>query len=179
MSQTLNIEVTAPRGATLGRLLVGDDAFTCALGRTGIVTQKREGDGGTPIGTFALRELRYRPDRLPTPESPLVTIATVPDDGWCDAPGDTAYNRFVKRPYGASTETLWRNDHFYDIAVMLGYNDAPVIAGAGSAIFFHLAKDASGILQPTEGCVALRLEDMRAVLKRIAPDTQMTIRLMP
>jgi L,D-peptidoglycan transpeptidase YkuD (ErfK/YbiS/YcfS/YnhG family) len=179
MSQAVNIEVTAPQGATLGRLHIADDAFTCALGRSGIVAKKREGDGGTPIGTFALRELRYRPDRLAAPVSPLVTIATAPDDGWCDAPGDPAYNRFVKRPYGASTETLWREDHLYDIAVMLGYNDAPVIAGAGSAIFFHLAKDKGGVLQPTEGCVALSLEDMRAVLKRITPDTQMTISLAP
>ena len=177
MSQTSHIEVTAPRGATLGRLHIAGATFTCTLGRAGIVTEKREGDGGTPIGTFALHELRYRPDRLAAPESPLVTLATAPDDGWCDAPGDPAYNRFVKRPYSASTETLWRDDHLYDIAVMLGYNDAPVIAGAGSAIFFHLAKDAGGILQPTEGCVALRLEDMRTVLKRIAPDTRMTISL--
>lgn len=173
------IEVTAPEGTTLGCLRFGDDTFACALGRSGIVAAKREGDGGTPAGTFPLRELRYRADRIAAPESGLITIATAPDDGWCDAPDDPAYNRFVKRPYGASTETLWREDGLYDIAVMLGYNDAPVISGAGSAIFFHLAKSKDGALQPTEGCVALLLEDMRSVLKRVTPQTRMTVRITP
>jgi L,D-peptidoglycan transpeptidase YkuD (ErfK/YbiS/YcfS/YnhG family) len=179
MNTSSDIEVTAPPGATCGRLRFRDSEFTCALGRAGIVISKREGDGGTPAGIFPLRELRYRPDRLARPESPLETIATSPDDGWCDAAHDASYNRFVKRPYGASTETLWREDHLYDIAIMLGYNDAPVVPGAGSAIFFHLAKDKNGMLQPTEGCVALRLEDMRAVLKHATPETRMAIRLTP
>jgi hypothetical protein len=97
MSHLPTIEVTAPEGATLGRLRFGDDEFACALGRAGIVIVKREGDGGTPAGTFPLREMRYRADRIAAPESSLITIATAPDDGWCDAPHDPAYNRFVKR----------------------------------------------------------------------------------
>jgi L,D-peptidoglycan transpeptidase YkuD (ErfK/YbiS/YcfS/YnhG family) len=173
-----DIEVTAAPGATLGRLRFGGRDYACALGRSGIVTAKREGDGGTPPGVFPLRELRYRPDRLPPPETALTTTATSMDDGWCDAPGDPAYNRFVKRPYGASSETLWREDNLYDIVVMLGYNDAPVIAGAGSAIFFHLAKDLNGVLQPTEGCIALRLEDMRTVLKGVTRGTRMAVSLI-
>ncbi len=177
MSISINIHVTAPKGATLGRLRFHGDEFICALGRSGIVTTKREGDGGTPIGTFPLRELRYRPDRVARPVSMLTMIETLPDDGWCDAPDDAAYNRFVKRPYSASTETLWRGDQLYDIAIMLGYNDAPVKPGAGSAIFFHLAKDKDGVLQPTEGCVALRLDDMRSVLANVTPATQMVIEL--
>jgi L,D-peptidoglycan transpeptidase YkuD (ErfK/YbiS/YcfS/YnhG family) len=174
-----DILVTAAPGATLGRLHFDGLEFVCTLGRSGIVAAKREGDGGTPIGTFPLRELRYRPDRLAAPRSALTEIPAAPDDGWCDAPNDPAYNRFVKRPYAANTETLWREDHLYDIAVMLGYNDAPVVPEAGSAIFFHLAKDTADILQPTEGCVALRLENMREVLRRVTPQTQMTIRLTP
>ncbi|HEY4343923.1 MAG TPA: L,D-transpeptidase family protein [Parvibaculum sp.] len=176
MSNTPDILVTAAPGAMLGRLHFNGHEFTCVLGRSGIVAAKREGDGGTPVGTFPLRELRYRPDRLSPPQSLLAEIPSASDDGWCDAPDDPAYNRFVKRPYAASTETLWRDDHLYDIAIMLGYNDAPVMAGAGSAIFFHLAKDRDGGLQPTEGCVALRLEDMRAVLKTVTPTTRMMIR---
>lgn len=179
MNTSPDIDVTAAPGATLGRLRFDGLEFVCALGRSGIVAEKREGDGGTPMGIFPLRELRYRADRLAHPESPLTMVETMPDDGWCDAAGDPSYNRFVKRPYGASTETLWREDHLYDIAIMLGYNDAPVKPGAGSAIFFHLAKDRDGVLQPTEGCVALRLEDMRAVLKRVTPETRMAIGLMP
>jgi len=149
----------------------------CALGRNGIVTDKREGDGGTPVGLFALRELRYRTDRLARPASPLETHVIKPDDGWCDAPGDKNYNRFVTLPYPVSHEKLMRGDRLYDIVIMLGYNDDPVIVGKGSAIFFHLAKDKDGTLAPTEGCVALRLDDMQRLLTHITADTKMEISL--
>ncbi|MBO6636270.1 L,D-transpeptidase family protein [Parvibaculum sp.] len=158
------ILVTAARGSTQGRLRIGPHGFPCALGRSGLVEVKREGDGGTPVGCFPLRTLRYRADRRAAPETglPLATIS--PDDGWCDAPDDLAYNRPVRLPYPASAEAMWRHDHLYDLVVLLGHNDDPVIPGAGSAIFFHLAKEADGALLPTEGCVALRLQDMLTVL---------------
>ncbi|WP_211488879.1 L,D-transpeptidase family protein, partial [Escherichia coli] len=79
---------------------------------------------------------------------------------WCDAPDDPNYNRPVKHPYRASAEKMWREDHLYDLVVILGQNDDPVVPGAGSAIFFHLAKELETGFRPTEGCVALRLPDM-------------------
>ena len=45
--------------------------------------------------------------------------------------------------------------------VVLGHNDDPVVAGAGSAIFLHLARDGYA---PTEGCVALNRNDLEALL---------------
>lgn len=173
--QSENIIVTAPKGSTLGRLRFGPLDLPCALGRSGIVTDKREGDGGTPIGTFPLRELRYRADRLAPPASPLATRVISVNDGWCDAPEDQNYNRYVALPYPASHETLTRADGLYDIVIMLGYNDDPVVSGKGSAIFFHLAKEKDDVLQATEGCVALKLADMLSVLARLTPSTQMQI----
>lgn len=182
MSQSKNLSdhilVEAPMGATHGHLHFAGADFPCALGRSGIVADKREGDGGTPIGTFPLRALRFRADRLSLPQSRLVTQPLAPHDGWCDAPNDPAYNHYVTRPYPASSEALWRDDLLYDIVIMLGYNDAPVVSGKGSAIFFHLAKVKDGLLKATEGCVALQLDDMIRVLKTVTPTTQMTIRLI-
>jgi L,D-peptidoglycan transpeptidase YkuD (ErfK/YbiS/YcfS/YnhG family) len=172
-----DIYVSASRGATQGLLRFRGRTFSCALGRSGIVLQKREGDGGTPVGRFPLRELRFRSDRLNRLSSALPTYEICRHDGWCDAPGDPAYNHFVIRPYPASSETLWRDDGLYDIVIMLGYNDAPVIDGKGSAIFFHLANMKDGALQPTEGCVALTLSDMLTVLRDVTPATMMTITL--
>ena len=172
-----NIIVTGIKGATVGRLRFASIDVPCALGRSGIVGDKREGDGGTPIGTFPLRELRYRADRLERPVSILKTHIITLNDGWCDAPDDANYNRFVTLPYEPSHETLTRADGLYDIVIMLGYNDDPVIAGRGSAIFFHLAKEKENSLQATEGCIALRLTDMQRVLALITPDTQMDISL--
>jgi len=172
-----HILVEAPPGATQGLLHFKGRSFHCALGRSGIASDKREGDGVTPVGTFPLRALRYRPDRVSAPQSTLAAVALTPENGWCDAPDDPAYNRPVTTPYAASHETLWREDHLYDVVIMLGYNDDPIVPGKGSAIFFHLAKRKDGALQPTEGCVALALADMLEVLKDVTPQTTMEIRL--
>lgn len=95
-----------------------------------------------------------------------------PDDGWCDAPGDLAYNRPVRLPYGASAEALWRDDRLYDLLVVLGYNDDPVVAGAGSAIFLHLARPDFG---PTQGCVALGAADLLHVLELARPGDSLRV----
>ncbi|PKQ05916.1 MAG: hypothetical protein CVT73_10940 [Alphaproteobacteria bacterium HGW-Alphaproteobacteria-12] len=169
------ILVTAPPRSSLGELEIGGRRYPCALGRTGLADPKCEGDGGTPVGRFALRELRYRPDRLTAPATALPLIPISPGDGWCDAPDDPAYNRPVRLPYAASAEVMWRADHLYDLVVVLGQNDNPVVPGAGSAIFFHLARETYGILQPTEGCVALRPNDMYEVLAACGPGSEIRI----
>ncbi|HEV8519136.1 MAG TPA: hypothetical protein VGQ54_11220, partial [Burkholderiales bacterium] len=94
------------------------------------------------------------------------------NDGWCDSPLDLFYNRRVKRPYSASTETLWRDDGLYDLLVVLGFNDAPVVPGAGSAIFLHVARPDFG---PTAGCIALALDDLVKVVSTLAPDDSITV----
>ena len=169
------IIVTASPGSTRGELRVGNLRFPCALGRTGVSAEKREGDGSTPLGTFPLRELRYRQDRVQVLATALPLIPISPMDGWCDAPEDPAYNRPVRLPYPASAEAMWRDDHLYDLVVVLGHNDSPVVPHAGSAVFFHLAREEKGELQPTEGCIALRLEDMLSVLALCGAETRMRI----
>lgn len=155
-------------------MLRSDDGRTwrCALGKGGIVRDKREGDGCTPVGTFPLRRVLYRPDRLQTPRTGLPVQALAPDDGWCDDPADPAYNRPVALPYPASHEKLWRADAVYDVIVILGHNDAPPVPGRGSAIFMHVARPG---FTGTEGCVALALDDLLAVLAEAGPGSTVTI----
>lgn len=158
-----------------GVLIAGDRRFRCALGKGGIVADKREGDGGTPVGTFPLRRVLYRPDRLPTAPVTGLAVGTIaPADGWCDAPGDAAYNRPVTLPYPASAEHLWRDDGLYDVVVVLGHNDDPPVSGRGSCIFLHVARPAYA---PTEGCVALALPDVLAVLALCGPGSSLTVPL--
>jgi len=95
-----------------------------------------------------------------------------PDDGWCDSPGDPAYNQPVKLPFRASAEALWRTDFLYDLIVVLGFNDDPVVAGCGSAIFLHVAQ---ADYRPTQGCIALAKDDLLAVLAKLAPGDTITI----
>lgn len=137
--------------------------FRCALGKGGVRPEadKREGDGATPLGRYPIRQILYRPDRLDMAATSLPVQALTPQDGWCDDPADPAYNRFVSLPFAASHEKLWREDHVYDVIVVLGHNDDPPVPGLGSAIFMHVAReDYSG----TEGCVALALPDLLALL---------------
>ena len=157
-----------------GRLSFRGRRYRCALGRNGIVREKHEGDGATPAGRWPLRRLYYRSDRLARPESRLPTAALRPDDGWCDAPGDPAYNTAVRLPYPASAEALWLADGLYDLIAVVGYNDAPVMPGRGSAIFLHVARSDYG---PTEGCVALALGDLFEVLA--AADAATELRIAP
>jgi len=144
----------------------------CALGRGGIRRDKREGDGATPVGSWPMRRLLYRADRVALPQTALPSSAIGQDDGWCDAPRDRNYNLPVRLPYSASAETLYRHDGVYDLIVPLGYNDAPVVAGAGSAIFLHVARPD---FAPTEGCVALALADLLTVLHAADTGSQVII----
>jgi L,D-peptidoglycan transpeptidase YkuD (ErfK/YbiS/YcfS/YnhG family) len=145
-----------------GTALWGGRRLRCALGRGGVGAGKREGDGITPAGAWPMRRLLYRADRLARPTTFLAAAPLAPGDGWCDDPADPCYNRPVALPYGASAEALWREDGVYDLIVPLGYNDDPVIAGSGSAIFLHVAR---ADYAATEGCVALAQADLLAVLR--------------
>ena len=141
-------------------------SWPCAIGRGGVTQDKREGDGATPLGRWPLREVLYRPDRLAAPETALGVQPLSPDMGWCDDPEHPDYNRLIRRPSSARHETLWRHDRVYDVIVVLGYNDSPVVPGLGSAIFLHVARPR---FEPTEGCVALRQADLLGYLGYAGP----------
>lgn len=163
MSPSADIIVTAA-----DRLTWRGRAYRCAIGRGGFAADKAEGDGATPLGRFLLRRVFYRPDRLARPETALGTVALGPDDGWCDDPAHADYNRPVSLPFAAGHERLWRDDGLYDVIVELGYNDAPVVPGRGSAIFFHVA---APDWAPTAGCVAVRRDDLLRILGECGPET--------
>jgi len=157
-----------------GIAVLGDLRLRCALGRGGVRRDKHEGDGATPAGAWPMRRLLYRADRMPLPSTGLPVLAIAPGDGWCDAPWDARYNQPVRLPYAVSAENLWREDAVYDLIVPLGYNDAPVVPGAGSAIFLHVAR---ADFAPTEGCVALALVDLLTVLREADGDSQVIVKV--
>lgn len=158
--------------STRGVLTCGNLSFPCALGRSGLRARKREGDGATPLGSFALSHVLYRSDRLRRPLTRLALSAVAPSDGWCDAPTDRNYNRPVDHPYPASAERLWRDDGLYDVVLVMDYNDRPRIAGRGSAVFMHVAGPG---LTPTEGCIALARPHLLRLLRAISPHTRVTV----
>jgi L,D-peptidoglycan transpeptidase YkuD (ErfK/YbiS/YcfS/YnhG family) len=150
------------------RLLHADErAIPCSIGRGGLIAaaDKKEGDGATPTGGWPIRGVLLRPDRVPLPAGLQLPWRWIrPNDGWSDGVDDPAYNRSVRHPHGFSAERLWREDGLYDVIVVLGHNDAPVVPGAGSAIFWHCWRDGAA----TEGCVAVARNDMIKLLPKLA-----------
>ena len=69
-----------------GWLIAGSTHYRCSLGRAGIVTDQREGDGATPSGVFPLRRLLFRQTRISDPKTKLPRQALEKYDGWCDSP---------------------------------------------------------------------------------------------
>ncbi|MGC2854805.1 L,D-transpeptidase family protein [Novispirillum sp. DQ9] len=156
-----------------GRLEIAGRIWRCALGKGGLRADKREGDGATPIGTWPLRRVLYRPDRLARAPATALPVAPLdPADGWCDDPAHPDYNRPVRLPHPAGHEVMWRDDGVYDVVVVLGHNDDPPRPGLGSAIFLHVARP--GYL-PTEGCVALALPDLLEILALSGPGTTLRV----
>ena len=156
-----------------GHLMAGAVSLTCALGRAGMTRMKREGDKATPAGRFSVIHGFFRADRITHPMSRLPLRPLPRDLGWCDDPASPLYNRPHRLPLRAGHEMMWRQDGLYDVVLVLDYNVKPRRAGHGSAIFLHCAKPG---FRPTLGCVALRPDDMRRLLPRLARGV--TIRLL-
>jgi len=144
-----------------GRVVLRGTTWRCALGKGGVRRDKVEGDAATPVGLLPLRRVLYRADRGTAPACAVPVEPIARNDGWCDDSSHPAYNTAIRLPHDAHHEELWRQDHVYDIVGVLGWNDAPVVRGRGSAIFLHLARPGYA---PTEGCIALEAGDLRALL---------------
>ena len=156
-------------------LVFGRVNAPCRIGMQGAVagSEGREGDQKTPLGHYHLRFGLYRADRLPAPKSPLTFRPLRPDDGWCDAPNDAAYNRFIRLPYPASHERLWREDGAYDLVIVMSHNDSPPSPHLGSAVFIHVAQPDD---RQTLGCIALTPEAFTQLLPHL--HTGMAVEIM-
>lgn len=150
--------------------------FPCAAGKNGFIPMAdgREGDGKTPAGLYPIRRVFYRPDRLQLPVTQLKIDPILPDYGWCDDPAHPCYNQLITRPFTASHETLWREDAVYDLIIVIGHNDNPIIKGHGSAVFIHIAREG---YQPTEGCIALSQTHLLKFLSLALPQDQIDINI--
>lgn len=168
--------MTALRVSASARTIALPDgrAVPCSIGRSGAVAaaDKREGDGATPLGVWPIRTVLFRPGRAAPPAGLLLPWRwTGAEDGWSDDPADPAYNRPVRHPHAFSAERLAREDGLYDVIVTLGHNEAPVVPGAGSAIFLHCWADG----RPTEGCVAIEKPTLLALLPMLRPGDAVAI----
>lgn len=166
--RVLSLNPTSQKGI----LKAGGLVFPCSLGRSGRKPLKREGDGASPVGSWTMRRMFYRSDRMQRPRTGLKPQVLRDHDGWCETVGDRNYNRLVRIPYATSHEYMKRKDHLYDVVIELSHNERPRVQGHGSAVFFHLRQPDGG---PTAGCIAVSARDMKIVLERIGPKTRIVI----
>jgi L,D-peptidoglycan transpeptidase YkuD (ErfK/YbiS/YcfS/YnhG family) len=155
-----------------GRLSWPGGMAPAAVGSAGVVSHKIEGDGATPAGVFALVSAFYRADRIAPPRTRLPLRALSPRDVWVDDPADPNYNRLTALPYPAHAEPMWLEDGVYDLLVVIGYNLAPVVPGAGSAIFLHIARPD---FAPTAGCIAIARPVLVSLMPLLGPGSSIAI----
>ena len=140
----------------------------CAVGKRGISIKKKEGDFITPKGTFKIREIFYRKDRVQNLITRIKKTVIRKNMGWCDDPRSKKYNKLIYFPFKHSAEKLYRRENIYDIILVLNFNMNPVKKNKGSAIFIHVAKKS---FQPTQGCIALNKFELIKLVKSIKVNT--------
>ena len=142
--------------------------FRCSLGKAGIKKKIKEGDNITPKGKFKILKIYYRSDRIKKFTTKIKIIKIKKNMGWCDDPKSSLYNKEIKLPFNFSHENLYRNDHLYDLILVLNYNTSPIKKNKGSAIFFHIANKS---YKKTKGCVALKKADLIYLVSKIKKNT--------
>ncbi len=155
-----------------GFLINQDQKYKCSIGYNGLSKDKAEGDGCTPVGTFKLNKIMYRPDKINNFKSNLETEIIEKKDGWCDDINSELYNQKIIFSYELSAENLYRDDDLYDLICIIDYNLNPIIKGKGSAIFLHVA---SSDYSPTHGCVAIKKDGLIEIAKKLNRDSSIQI----
>ena len=151
-------------------LLYNGIKYKCAIGNGGFRDKKKEGDGCTPIGVFQVTDILYREDKIKTLVTNYSLQKISPTDGWCDDPKSKHYNTKIKFPFANGAEELFRQDDRYDIVCVTNHNQNPIVPGAGSAIFIHVASED---YSATAGCIALSLKDLTEILSTLTKTTEL------
>ena len=148
--------------------LLRTDAY---VGKNGCSTDKREGDGKTPVGVYGIR----RGFGLNTPPAVHIAYTQLPGgEQWVDDVASARYNQWVTKDTTPvdwkSAEDLTSETVAYKYVAVIEYNTDKIVNGAGSAIFLHCSKG-----RPTSGCVSVSEEAMIKILGLIKPGTRIAI----
>ena len=144
----------------------------CSIGKSGIISSKKEGDLATPKGTFELGTLYYRRDKNKPIKCKIKKIIIKKKMGWCNDIRSKKYNQEISFPFKYSAEKFYRKSKIYDLLIHIKYNHTPTIKKRGSAIFLHLTEKKN---KPTEGCIAISKKDFLKILPLINKNTKISI----
>ena len=144
----------------------------CAIGKRGIGKKQKEGDQITPRGTFKIKNILYRKDKINYLRSVIKKTQIKKNMGWCDDPKSKDYNKLIKYPFNYKSEKLYRSNNIYDIILVLDFNINPIKKNKGSAIFIHISNNN---YSPTQGCVAIKKKELIKLTKFIDKKTKVII----
>ena len=153
-------------------LLYRSYKLKCSIGKSGIISSKKEGDKATPKGNYGLGLLYYRKDRIRLPKCNIKKKIIKKNMGWCNDVRSKKYNHEITFPFRFGAEKLFRKDKIYDLFINIKYNFNPTKKGKGSAIFLHIVDKK---YKPTKGCVAIKKNDFLKILPTINKDTKILI----
>ena len=144
----------------------------CAIGKRGIGKKQKEGDQITPRGTFKIKNILYRKDKINYIRSVIKKTPIKKNMGWCDDPKSKDYNKLIKYPFNYKSEKLYRPKNIYDIILVLDFNMRPIKKNKGSAIFIHISNNK---YSPTQGCIAIQKKELLKMIEFIDKKTKIII----
>ncbi|WP_066329361.1 MULTISPECIES: L,D-transpeptidase family protein [Metabacillus] len=137
------------------------------VGKNGITTNKKEGDGKTPKGVYNLSTsfgTATKPSGLKLPYTKTNKYYY-----WIDDVKSNDYNKMIY--YKGNADKRWNSyekltHSLYSHAVVIDYNTSPILKGKGSAIFLHTRTSKT---QYTLGCVAIYKDSLVKIMKQLDP----------
>lgn len=137
------------------------------VGKNGLTSNKKEGDGKTPKGIYSLTSsfgYATKPSGVKLPYTKTNKYSY-----WIDDVTSSDYNKKVS--YQGDPNKKWKSferltHHLYSHAVVIDYNTSPIVKGKGSAIFLHTRNSDT---KYTLGCVAIYKDSLVKIMKQLDP----------
>jgi len=143
-------------------------------------SHKQERDGRAPAGVFRVGKIYTDDATLPAGANfPYRTITL--GDAWIDDINHPQYNQHVvvdpkKPPAWFDKQKMRHGDFAYRWLVEIRHNSDPPVAGAGSAIFFHIRRGPS---RPSAGCTVMAEENLVKMIRWLRTDQRPHYALLP
>ena len=142
---------------------------------------KREGDGRSPAGAFALSRAFGAAKSLPAGAHAFPYLHTRSTSYCVEDPRSNSYNQIIDAanlPRGAweKRSGLRRADGLFDWGVVVRQNEPDPERGAGSCVFLHVWR---GPRMPTSGCTAMPHDQIEDIVRWLDPRAEPVLVQLP
>lgn len=149
------------------------------------VVLKKEGDGRSPAGIFAIGGLWTTQNNVKI-DKRIPVVRVCDRDLWVSDVQSPYYNKHVRLDHSATTawekkEMMRLNDYAHSIKLQICHNTAEAkgrpVRGGGSSIFFHIWRRNGAAA--TAGCTAMAEDNLREIVQRLNPSKHPLYILLP